>query len=289
MTPRDVWRRGKVAPFAAGLALTLLGAGGLAAQGHGPVYGLSTPTLGKGGWSLDIGTMGRFFDGRRTVMVRPMLGYGLSEDLQATLSVPVPLARDPSAPVVRGFTRMPATRDVEVGLGWRLQRRGTGVGARQESTLWLAVDQPLDDTRGGVETSPGVFAGLVTGYASRTVYVWTGAAYRRFAGADGDRTGDSRMGSLVVGYRPPWFQEDYPSPDWRGFVEVVGEWTREDVVDGRELPGTGGRQVFLAFTVLGLYGSWGLAGGPALPVYQDMNGSQLEESVRFAANVTFWW
>ena len=37
----------------------------VAAQGHGPVYGLSTPTLGRGGWSLDVAGMGRFFDGGR--------------------------------------------------------------------------------------------------------------------------------------------------------------------------------------------------------------------------------
>ena len=100
----------------------------LAAQGHGPVYGLSTPTLGRGGWSLDIGGMGRLFDGGRTAMLRPMLSYGVTEDLQISASLPVPLARDPAAPQVRAFTRMPASQDVEMMLGWRLQRRGIGVG-----------------------------------------------------------------------------------------------------------------------------------------------------------------
>lgn len=281
-------------PLARGALLVLLTAsiaGGtvtVEAQGHGPIYGLSTPTLGQGGWSLDIGTMARLLDGSGTLMLRPMLSYGITEDLQAFGSIPLPLARDAAAPPVRGFTRMPATRDVEIGIGWRPQRAGLGVGVRQETTIWVAVAQPLDASRGGVSTAPGVFGSMVTGYASRTVYAWAGGAYRRYASDDGDRPGDVAMASLVLGYRPPFFRADYPSPDWRGFVEVVGEWLDEDRIDGSPLPATGGRQLYLAVTALGLYGSWGIAGGPAFPLYQDMRGSGPDERVRFAVNVTFW-
>lgn len=260
-----------------------------AAQGHGPIYGLSTPTLGQGGWSLDVGAMARMMDGSGTLMLRPMLSYGITEDLQAFGSLPLPLARDASAPPTRGFTRMPATRDLEIGLGWRPQRAGLGVGARQETTIWVALDQPLDESRRGVATAPGVFGSVVTGYASRTVYAWVGGAYRRYAGDGGDRPGDSAMASLVLGYRPSFFRGDYPSPDWRGFVEVVGERVAEDMVDGRPLPGTGVRQLYLAFTALGLYGSWGISGGPAFPLYQRTEPASPSERVRFAVNVTFWW
>lgn len=260
-----------------------------AAQGHGPIYGLSTPTLGQGGWSLDVGTMARILDGSGTLMLRPMLSYGITEDLQAFGSLPLPLARDTSASPVRGFTRMPATRDLEIGLGWRPQRAGVGVGARRETTIWVALDQPLDRSRRGVATAPGVFGSLVTGYASRTVYAWAGAAYRRYSSNGGDRPGDVEMASLVLGYRPSFFRGDYPSPDWRGFVEVVGERVGEDMVEGRALPGTGARQLYLAVTALGLYGSWGIAGGPAFPLYQQTKWASPSERVRFAVNVTFWW
>lgn len=269
--------------------LTLATTVPVASQGHGPIYGLSTPTLGQGGWSLDIGTMARVLDGSGTLMLRPMLGYGITEDLQAFGSVPLPLVRDAAALPVRAFTRMPATRDVEIGIGWRPQRAGLGVGARQETTIWVALNQPLEGSRRGVSTAPGVFGSAVTGYASRTVYAWAGGAYRRYASDGGDRPGDVAMASVVLGYRPPFFRADYPSPDWRGFIEVVGEWLDEDRLDGSPLPGTGGRQLYLAVTALGLYGSWGLAGGPAFPLYQDVEGSGPEERVRFAANVTFWW
>ena len=263
----------------------------LAAQGHGPIYGLSTPTLGQGGWSLDIGGMGRFFDGGRTAMLRPMLSYGVTEDLQVSASVPLPVARDAAAPRVRAFTRMPASQDVEMMVGWRLQRQATGVGARQETTIWLAVDLPTDGRRGGLDTAPGLFGSVVTGYASRSVYVWLGAAYRRSltAGPDNHRAGDVTMGSLVVGYRPRAFRADYPHPDWRAFVEIVGERVGSDTVGGIRRSDSGVRQLYAAFTLLGLYGSWGLAGGPAFPVYQALEGDQPKDGVRLALNATFWF
>lgn len=267
---------------------TAAGTTPLAAQGHGPIYGLSTPTLGQGGWSLDIGSMARFLDGARTLMLRPMLSYGITEDLQAFGSVPLPLLRDRSVAPVRGFTRMPATRDLEIGLGWRTHRADLSVGARQETTVWVALDQPLDGSRRGVRTAPGVFGAVVTGYASRTLYAWAGGAYRRYASDGGDRLRDVAMASLVLGYRPPPFRGDYPSPDWRGFIEVVGEWLDEDRLEGTPVPGTGGRQLYLAVTALGLYGSWGIAGGPAFPLYQRMEGAGPDEQVRVAVNVTFW-
>ncbi|NNF26955.1 MAG: hypothetical protein HKN73_07045 [Gemmatimonadetes bacterium] len=273
-----------VAPMAMAAAFTVPAS----AQGHGPIYGLSTPTLGQGGWSLDIGSMARFADGASTLMLRPMLGYGITEDLQVFGSLPLPLARDGSVLPVRAFARMPATRDLEIGFGWRPHRAGVGVGARQETTVWLALDQPLDGTRRGIQTAPGLFGSAVTGYASRTVYAWVGGAYRRHASRNGDRLGDVAMGSLVLGYRPTHFRGDYPSPDWRGFIEVVGEWLDEDTLEGRPVSETGGRQLYLAVTALGLYGSWGVAGGPAFPLYQEMKGAGPSDLVRFAVNVTFW-
>ncbi len=259
----------------------------LVAQGHGPIYGLSTPTLGKGGWSLDVGAMARLLDGPRTAMVRPMVSYGITADLQAFGSFPVAIERDSDAPPVRGFTRMPATRDVEIGFGWRPQRTGVGVGARRETTIWVAVDHPLESDRRGLETAPGAFGAVVTGYASRTVYAWAGGAYRRYATDGGDRPGDVTMASFVLGYRPSVFRGDYPNADWRAFVEVVGEWVGEDRLSGRAVSDTGGRQIFVALTALGLYGSWGMAAGPALPVSQNLDGPR--EKARFAVNVTFWW
>ena len=260
-------------------------------QGHGPLYGLSTPTLGRGGWSLDAAPMGRFVAGGTAVMIRPMVSYGLTEDLQLSVSFPLSLYRDEGLPPVRGLTRMPMMRDAQAMLGWRFHRNAVSVGTRWESTAWLGFEYPTDDVRAGIETAPGAYAAAVTGYASRSWYVWAGGAHRRAVGSglDETRPGDTSMASLVVGYRPAAFRADYPGPDWRGFLELVGEWMGRDRGATGTIEESGGRQIFLAATVLGLYGSWGVSGGPALPLHQASNGVAPRERLRLAINLTFWF
>ncbi len=281
-----------VAAVRGAVALSLFWVPPACAQGHGPVYGLSTPTLGRGGWSLDTALMGRFVDDEEAIMMRPMVSYGLTEDVQISASIPVRLDTGQGFSAVRGLTRMPMTSDAQLMLGWRFHRNAVSVGARWESTAWVAFEYPTDDIRAAVEPTPGLFGAAVTGYASRSFYAWVGAAYRRYlAPADeGEaRLGNMSMASLVVGYRPPAFRKDYPHADWRAFLELVGEWMGENTVNGADQVDTGGRQVFLGLTVLGLYGSWGVSGGPAVPVYQRTNGDPLRERLRFAVNFTLWF
>lgn len=263
-----------------------------AAQGHGPVFGLSTPTLARGGWSVDVATMGRLTDDGDMIMMRPMVSFGVTEDLQVSASFPMPLYRREGLRPARSMTRMPATADVEVMLGWRFHRNATGVGARFESTAYLGFDYPTEAMNRGIGTAPGITAAAVTGYASRSVYLWGGGLYRRYlnpTGPTSDHTGDLVMYSLVAGYRPPLFREDYPKPDWRLFIEAVGEWSATDEIGGAEVANTGGHRIFVAPTVLGLFGAWGIAGGPAFPVYDRLNGTQADEHVRWVGNFIVWF
>jgi hypothetical protein len=192
----------------------------------------------------------------------------------------------------RVATRMLATPDVELTLGWRFQNRELGVGSRFETTTYLSVDYPTDETRMGLRTAPGVATALTTGYVSRTIYAWIGGLYRRYMtpiGPTADRLGDLGMYSLVLGYRPPAFQHDYPHADWRLFVEAVGEVTARDVARGVERGASGGHQLFVGPTLLGLYSGWGISGGPLFPVYRQVNGQQPRETVRLALDVIFWF
>jgi len=262
------------------------------AQGHGPAYGLATPTLGQGGWSLDVGLMGRAVGNRRVAMLRPMLSYGVTEDLQVSLSLPMALYVPQGLPPAHAMSRMPTSPDAELLVGWRFHRRATGVGSRFESTTFVGFDYPTDPVRLGVRTAPGLYGALVTGYASRSVYAWAGGMYRRYMspiGGTADHPGDVAMASLVLGFRPPTFQHDFPHPDWRAFLEVVGEHRARDVIGGVRQPNTGGDEVFLAPTVLGLYGAWGISGGPAFPVLRRLNGSQPKDGARFIVITTFWF
>lgn len=263
------------------------------ASGHGPVYGFATPTLGDGAWSLDVAAMDRLTStGQQMAMVSPMAGYGLTEDLQLSLTLPVPIYSPMNMRHGRMMAMMPGTPDAELQLSWRFHRQGKNVGSRFESTAFLGAIYPTDAVRGGIRTSPGLLAGAVTGYASRTVYAWVGALYRRYmspVGPAADHLGDLLMYSLVLGYRPPFFREDYPAPDWRVFVEAVGEYTFPDVSIGRALPNTGGHQILVGPTVLGLYGAWGISGGPLFPVYTRLGGRDTADKVRLVVNLTRWF
>jgi len=264
------------------------------ATGHGPVFGLATPTLPEGGWSLDVSGMDRMFDGgaEHTAMLRHMLSYGITEDLQASLSLPIPFYREPGLPRARTMAMMPSSPDVEFLAGWRFQRADTDVGSRFETTGYLGLDYPVESSLNGVRTSPSGLGGLVTGYASRSVYAWVGGIYQRNFGPLGDSTdrlGDQAFVSLVLGYRPPSFREDYPAPDWRIFVETIAEYTFPDEVGGKLVANSGGWEVFVGPTLLGLYGNWGVSGGPLFPVFRALDGSQPREDLRLALNFTHWF
>lgn len=274
-------------------------AGAALASGHGPVYGMATPTLGEGGWSLDVAGMYRL-NGSITdanahrAMLRPMLGYGITEDLQLSLSAPMPLYTPAASGPGPGrmMAMMPSSPDTEALLAWRFTRNGNDVGSRIESTAIIGFDYPTDSVRNGVRTSPGFVAGGVTGYASRSVYIWAGALYRRYMspiGSTADHPGDNLLYSLVLGYRPEFFRKELPHPDWRLFVEAVGEYTGKDRIAGRAQDSTGGNQIFAGPTVLGLFGSWGISGGPLFPIYSRLNGGQSADHVRFVTNFTYWF
>ncbi len=125
-------------------------------------------------------------------------------------------------------------------VGWRFQRNAMGVGRRFESTAYLGVDYPLQTRSGGLATVPGNVAAAVTGYASRSLYAWLGALARRpMDGPSTERPGTLLMYSGVLGYRPRRFRQDYPRPDLRVFLEVVGERVTPDRVAGSHEPDTG--------------------------------------------------
>src|SRR5688500_9359467 len=110
----------------------------LSANGHGPLFGGATPTLGTGGWPRDQAGMGRV--GREVKgaarMARAMIGFGITEDLQISGSLPISLQSTVFMPRGRMMAMMSSSQDIEALVGWRFQRRDMGPGARLESTLY---------------------------------------------------------------------------------------------------------------------------------------------------------
>jgi hypothetical protein len=264
----------------------------LYASGHGPVFGAATPTLGKGGWAFDQACMGQVMESPSdsSSLLRSMISLGITEKLQISGSLPVPLSNSNAMPSGRMMAMMSGNPDFESLLGWRFQTRPVGEGARLESTVYTGGLLPLDSQRAGIQTSPAGFVLLTSGYASRSHYVWAGASYLRHVERAGDRLGSVTSFSLVYGYRPPAWRKDYPKPDLRFFVEATGDITGTSLHDGQPMTDTGGRVAMVGPTMLLLYKAYAVEGGVLYPVYQRNRPMQPDERFRFGVNFTyFFW
>ena len=122
------------------IALLVTGAS-VAASGHGPLFGMSTPTNGAGAWAVDFGAMGRVATPDSAAAIRTMLSYGIHEDLQISASVPFVLGSAP-LPAARMTGMMPGGGDFESIVAWRFRRQGTNVGRRVESTAYGGLIVP---------------------------------------------------------------------------------------------------------------------------------------------------
>lgn len=262
----------------------------LSASGHGPVFGLATPTNPKGGWSLDFNLMGRAGRGSG-VMFRPALGYGVTENFKLAVSAPVSFKSEPFYPSrMSAFTSM--IGDFEGTAIWRFHRKDTGVGSRFESAAIGGVLLPGPQDPGGplkgVNGGAGALVGAVTGVASRSHYAWGGATYQRYSSKDADRRPDLLFYTLSYAYRPPSWRTD-TGWDWRIFGEMTGERSGDIQRSGLELRGTDTHQVFLGPTTLGVYKNYAVSAGIQFPVYRESSPLYPRERVRFALNFAYFF
>lgn len=262
------------------------------ASGHGPVFGMATPTNADNAWSVDFGVMGRNGKDDSGTMFRTMFSYGITEDLQISWSIPVVFGSAPLAPA-RVTAMMPGTGDFEGILAWRFHRQGTAVGTRFETTAYGGAIVPGPQRPAGMardlRRAPGMYAAIATGVASRSHYVWGGIGYTRFAEASGDTRPDVLSYSAVWGYRPPPLRKDYPHWDWRLFVEMTGEKAGDLERDGVAHPGTGGHQIFVGPATLGIYKNYAIEAGIQFPVYRDVGARLQREDFRYGINFSYFF
>lgn len=274
--------------IAVAVAVAVLTPPAARASGHGPVFALATPTNAQGGWSLDLGLMSRFGRADTGAMFRGMLSYGVTEDLQAAVSFPAVFVSVPLAPA-RTTALMPATADFEAIVAWRFHRRGARIGTRLESTAYGGIIQPGPQRPAGLlgnlRRAPGAWTAVATGLASRSHYLWGSLAYTRFAESEGDRRPDLLFYSLAWGYRPRAWRKDYPHWDWRVFTELTGENSTRARQGGLEVAGTGGHQIFVGPSTLGIYKNYAIGAGIQFPLFRAVGARQQREKFRFAVNL----
>lgn len=256
------------------------------ASGHGPLFGLATPTNSQGEWNFDEGVFGRSTMFGSEATVRELVGYGFTPHLTLSFTLPAVLGRTTLSP-----TRVQPGDDFDSTLAWRFQHRATKVGTRIESTAFagLAIPGPQSGFGSVVHTTnaPGFMVGAVTGMASLSHYVWLGGSFTNFLEHDGDRRPGVLDYSLVYGYRPPKWRRPPDKWDWRVFAELVGERSNRFLQAGSAVAGTQAHQVFLGPSALGIYHNYTISFGAQLPVYRKVGPLFPQERVRFAVNFSY--
>lgn len=270
------WRR-RTGLFCALALAGALPAGPAGAAGHGPLFGLATPTNGTGALSIDVGWMGVSGPSHQN-MARLMAAYGLTQDLQ--LSVSGPLYHSGNSLGMRGLAMMPMTDEIELMVADRFHHQNTGVGRRREDTAYLAVSTP----NGGI-TRPGIFGALAHGDVSRASYWWEGIGYKAYA-SGGSHPGNELFYSIVLGYRPRAWRTEFPKPDFRLLLELTGEVQQRGERHGVPDIASGGHRLFLAPGVLGTYNNWGVSAGIGFPLLQDLPHGSRRQDLRFGVDVT---
>lgn len=262
------------------------------ANGHGPVFGLATPTNGKGDWTLDFAPMFRGGAGGSTGMLRAMLTYGLTSNFQLSISGPLLLSTTP-LPAARGTAMMPTSSDFEAIAGWRFQRHEPAVGTRLESTAYFGLDvpgpQPMAGLAGQQPRAPGVYTAVATGLASRVNYLWAGVGNTYYFPRSGSQRPDTLFYSLVYGYRPFTQQQKYPGVDYRFFAEMTGEHNSAVRMGGGAVPGTTGNQIFLGPSTLVLFKNYGIGAGVQWSVYRDGGQRFPREDYRAAVDLSYFF
>jgi len=253
-------------------------------QGHGPLYGLQTPTLPQGNFNFNTSAMGIVTENDHSSMLRFTGMYGITEDLQANFTAPTVFRSMEDPPRTRSNSNMPANGNVEASLWYRLFSNAFDVGKRFESTLILSGSAPTESGLGN-----SLHAALSTGYASRTWYGWIGGGYAYYFENNNQQPGDLPYLSLVAGYRPDIFKEDYPKPDWRIFVESLAEFPGAgNKVNQNGEAGIRGEKLLIGPSFLGLYGPWGVSFGALFPVNQQLPEGFAEEKYRLSVNLSYW-
>jgi hypothetical protein len=95
--------------------------------------------------------------------------------------------------------------------------------------------------------------------------------------------------SFTWAYRPPPWQKEYPHWDWRFFAELTGERASRLRRAGVPHAGTGGHQIFLGPTMLGIYKNIAIEGGVQFPVFRDAGTLLQTERFRFAVNFSYFF
>ncbi len=252
--------------------LLIFGSG--VALAHDPVFGLGPHTLFKGGTEVHVG-FDRSEAGNRNETVSSLeLAYGLTSNWTARIELPY-VDRDSGSSGIS---------DMSIATKYRFWRRDS-LGLQESSTVFLKIKPDTADNDRSSGTTDSIL-GLAYGYEGRKWYRWTAVRYR-FNGETSDNLdrGDKLLIDLVGGIR--FKQSAYLEPDWVWMLELNGEKTSKNELNGNRVGDSGGTEWFLSPGLMWTLRNFAIKTGVQFPVVSDLNGNQDESDYR--ARLEFEW
>ncbi|HHH35599.1 MAG TPA: hypothetical protein ENK48_02060 [Gammaproteobacteria bacterium] len=237
------------------------------ALGHDPVFGLGPHTLFKGGVEVHIGLDRTQGGTQQETEGRLELAYGLTGDWSLRAELPY-VDRD------HGTSGLADVALATKYRFWRHDRLGV-----QETAAVLGKFKLDSAGRARGTDSTDTIVGLAYGYESRRWYRWAALRYR-FNGETPARLdrGDKVLLDLVGGIR--FRPSSYLEPDWVWMVELNGERSARDRLQGRTVRDSGGSQWFLSPGVMWTLRNFAIKGGVQFAVASRLHGDQADSDYR---------
>jgi hypothetical protein len=212
-------------------------------------------------------------------------------------------------------------------LTWRFYDKLSSVATRTESTLFAGfsgtTQHLLRDDGRPLEREPGLFGAAAASRITRRYYLSAGAGYQYYGAWNStklDRESNSLLSTFVVGWRPSFFDREYPKPDVRFFLETSGNWVGQAERDASQpsgggggppqphvvlarpdaststgqtgvivLPNSGGNSIFSGPSALVTFKSMGFQGGLQFALRDERNGIQPAERYRAVVGVSYYF
>ncbi len=245
-----------------------------ASNAHDPVFGLGPHTLFKGATEVHFGFDRSVAGNNKLTLSTLELAYGLTGNWTARLELPYE-DRDGGAN---------GTSDIGFATKYRFWRRDS-LGVQESSSAFLKVKPNTAGNNRGTGTTDSI-VGLAYGYESRKWYRWAAVRYRYNGETPGNlERGDKLLLDLAGGIRLR--QSSYLEPDWVWMLELNGERTAKNELNGDKVNSSGGTEWFLSPGLMWTLRNFAIKTGAQLQVISDMNGNQAESDYR--ARIEFEW
>jgi len=240
------------------------------AQAHDPVFGLGPHVLFKGGVEIAPEV---FIDrvGDKELNVTALeLTYGLTGDWSAGIDIPYVNAKNNGA-------SESGQGDLRLFTKYRFWRKdGPGVQQSMSVAVKLKTNTGNNNVSSG---STGTLLGLAYGYESRKWYRWAALRYLLNGENDsGQRRGNIILYDLVGGLRQQ--QTGYLEPDTVWLLELNGEYSERNALNGLSLANSGGNEVFVSPGIFWTLRNFAVKAGVQIPVLSRLNESQQKTDYR---------